>query len=355
MVSKIVTLFSVLLTCCGSLFSQTPFSITNQRSYSGGNPDIPVKQVQIDEQRKLLLGHTQSSESLDHQSSSNGMNDIWIIEEENNSINWEKSVGGSEEDYLVDAIIDHSGNVLLLALSNSPADGDKSENPRGSFDYWIVKMAPNGDVLWDKTIGGSGIDNPGKIIENNTGYLILGNSVSPASGDKTEDQIGGNDIWIVQVDFDGNIVDQSVIGTTESDKFDDALTLNDEELLISSTSFGEINNDKVVPHYGTGDCWLFKYNYVDKIISNQISLGGTDSEELSKIRIIDNKVYVLITSLSEQNGNKTSASFGNQDAWFVRLDNQLHIEAQNSFGGNNSDFLTEISYNTSISSNIFLL
>ena len=349
-----VPLLILLLASLTSL-SQTPFSITNQRAYSGNDYDIPVKHLKVGLNRKWHLGYTTSSEALDHQSINNGGSDIWIIEEENNSINWEKSIGGLEEDVLKDGIVDKDGNVVLLSFSNSFMGGDKSENSRGSFDYWIVKINPDGDIIWDKTIGGDGSDSPSSIIELESSYLIVGHSTSSISGDKTEAPLGGFDIWMVEVDFSGSILNQNVIGTSQSDQVEEAIKFNDNEILISSMSFGGIEGDKTVPHYGIGDCWLIRYNLNNRTISNQVSLGGIESEEFFTLKIVDNQVYVAIQSYSDISGNKSINSYGEQDIWVVKLNNQLQILEQNSYGGNDNDYPIQICYNSLVSSNIFIL
>lgn len=234
--------------------SQTPFAITGQRAISGNTSDVFGKIIPLSENSQLVIGHTQASQELDHQSSSKGELDLWIIEEENNSINWEKSIGGSQREVFCSALKDRNGDVVILSRSNSQLNGDKSEDSHGLSDFWLVKLDESGTILWDRTIGGSDMESRGKILEYSNGYILIGNSSSNASGNKTVPLIGSSDIWVITLDFDGNITGQDVIGTTEYEEFYDAELISDQEVIISMNSFGLENNSKTVPHFGGGDC-----------------------------------------------------------------------------------------------------
>jgi hypothetical protein len=89
---------------------------------------------------------------------------------------------------------------LLVGTSYSPASGDKSENSKGGSDYWVVKIDAQGNKVWDSTIGGNDDDylySAIPITENT--YLLSGTSHSPASADKSEDNKGNSDYWIVKL------------------------------------------------------------------------------------------------------------------------------------------------------------
>ncbi|WP_147275724.1 hypothetical protein [Adhaeribacter pallidiroseus] len=78
--------------------------------------------------------------------------------------------------------------------------GDKSENSRGLEDYWIIKVNSRGIRVWDKTLGGDGVENlTALFVAADGGYLLAGFSLSEISGDKTVDRQGTNDFWLVKV------------------------------------------------------------------------------------------------------------------------------------------------------------
>ena len=67
----------------------------------------------------------------------------------------------------------------------------KMKIPKVDTDFWIVKIDSIGNIDWQKTIGGNQNDYLVKLIQViDGGYMIGGESLSDISGDKTEDCIG---------------------------------------------------------------------------------------------------------------------------------------------------------------------
>src|SRR5690606_29481094 len=118
---------------------------------------------------------------------------------------WDKTFGGISNENLYSTIQTSDGGYLLAGYSDSSNSGDKSENSKGGNDYWIIKTDASGNKQWDKTIGGSSYDILCSAIQTSDGgYLLAGYSASSISGDKSENSKGGFDYWIVKMDASGN-------------------------------------------------------------------------------------------------------------------------------------------------------
>src|SRR5690349_2731129 len=52
----------------------------------------------------------------------------------------------------------NDGGLILGGYSYSDSSDEKTANPIGKNDYWIVKLDSANRVQWDKTIGGSKYD-----------------------------------------------------------------------------------------------------------------------------------------------------------------------------------------------------
>lgn len=92
------------------------------------------------------------------------------------------------------------GGFIIGGFSGEQAGRDKSENPKGSHDYWIVKTDATGIKQWDKTIGGSSFDQFYSIeLASDGGYFLGGSSYSPQGFDKSEPLKGAMDYWIVRL------------------------------------------------------------------------------------------------------------------------------------------------------------
>jgi hypothetical protein len=115
--------------------------------------------------------------------------------------------GGSGDDVSEGFLKFPNGNTLIYGSSNSPISGTKSESCYGMKDGWVVMLDQNNTELWQKTIGGT-LDDYfySAIILSNGDVLLCGTSNSGISGNKTSSNFGLGDVWIVKITSSGNIV-----------------------------------------------------------------------------------------------------------------------------------------------------
>lgn len=131
--------------------------------------------------------------------STSGTLDIWVMKADSNgTIQWQKSLGGSSNEYfgLVQKTQDDDYIVLGSTTSN---DGDVSGNHYStSEDYWLIRLSENGTVLWKKCYGGTGSDVATSLqITTDNGYILSGYSNS-INGDITSNN-GVWDAWAVKL------------------------------------------------------------------------------------------------------------------------------------------------------------
>ncbi|WP_028982439.1 LamG-like jellyroll fold domain-containing protein [Sporocytophaga myxococcoides] len=118
----------------------------------------------------------------------------------NGTLIWKKEYGGSGGDRFYSVKEFPNGNLLIGGSSGSPKSGAKSEPSYGGEDYWFLKTDKLGNILWDKTIRGTSGDRLGNLaVVNDDDFLMAGASSSPRGGDKSEAGRGGSDIWILKV------------------------------------------------------------------------------------------------------------------------------------------------------------
>jgi hypothetical protein len=103
---------------------------------------------------------------------------------------------------LVDLIVVPDGFIIVGETNSTPAsNSDKTQTNPGLVNTWVVKLSTDGEIIWDKTFGGSRVDRAKAIIRANDGGIVIAlDSDSPASGDKTGELRGANDFWIVKLD-----------------------------------------------------------------------------------------------------------------------------------------------------------
>jgi len=149
-----------------------------------------------------MLGAASSSPiSGDKTENCNGLADYWIVKiDSTGTIQWQNTIGGNSLDELSAAWQTADGGYILGGTSYSQMSGDKTENSIGGYDYWIVKTDASGNIQWQNTIGGSDEDALGSIQQTTDGWYILGGfSYSSISGDKTENCLGQTDYWLVKM------------------------------------------------------------------------------------------------------------------------------------------------------------
>ena len=77
------------------------------------------------------------------------------------STGWSKTYGGAGDDEAMCVIQTDDGGYAVAGYTNSSGVG--------GFDAWLVKTDAYGNVQWDKTYGGTGIDKAFKVIQTNDG------------------------------------------------------------------------------------------------------------------------------------------------------------------------------------------
>ena len=124
-------------------------------------------------------------------------------------------------------------------------DLDISQN-NGAADLWVIKITPEGTLLWEKTLGGSNFDVGRSISKTrDNGFLISGSSRS-IDGNLTTNK-GQNDALILKINSSGDMEWQKTIGGSEVDFFYGAVELTDGSVVAvgdTNSSNGDITENK---------------------------------------------------------------------------------------------------------------
>lgn len=228
------------------------FGALEWRKYYGGSfTDTPFGAVETFDNTYIIAA---SSDSEDFNISKNkGGYDVWIMKiASNGNLIWEKSFGGSEIDEARAISATNDGNFIVVGDTRS-SDKDISNN-NGGADLWMLKIASDGNLIWEKTIGASSFDVARSISKtDDSGFIIAGNSRSSDGGFVNN---GQNDAWVLKVDANGNTVWQKFIGGSENDVLFDAVQLNNQSII----AVGESNSSNIdIPeNKGFSDALIIK-------------------------------------------------------------------------------------------------
>jgi len=213
------------------------------RYYGGTNTDTPYDLIETQDNGFLVVG---SSDSNDVDiAASKGSYDFWVIKISNSGdLLWEKSYGGSEIDEARAIVKTDDGNYLIVGDTRS-SDLDVSLN-KGAADLWLIKITPAGDLLWEKTFGGSSFDVGRSIVKTQNNAFYLAGSSRSIDGDLIENK-GQNDVWVLKINANAELDWQQTIGGSETDFAYGITQLNNGDIIVvgdSNSSDSDITENK---------------------------------------------------------------------------------------------------------------
>lgn len=208
------------------------------KTVGGGADDRLTKILHTADGGYLLGGYSTTGINGDKTQDRRGNYDFWIVKlSADSTVKWDKSFGGLNTDILMDMQQTADGGFILGGYSDSNIGFEKSEDSRGGIDYWVVKLAADGTKIWDKTFGGASYDALRSILQtSDNGFILAGTSNSPASGDKTEGLIGSD----VESGTNAWLVKISENGTFQWDKTVGSFTYEELYCMDVTTDGGVI-------------------------------------------------------------------------------------------------------------------
>jgi len=291
------------------------------KSFGGNRTNDLVSTIPISNGGFLLAGYSNSDKSIDKSGESKGKADYWIIKIDSNGNKvWDKSFGGESDDFLYSCIPTSDGGYLLAGYSASSKSEDKSEDSKGLLDYWIVKIDTNGNKIWDKTLGGNKDEELWTIIATQEGGVLLGGtSESDKSGDKSEDNKGIIDYWIVKIDSIGNKLWDKSFGGSRINRLRAMSTTVKNEILLAGYSNSSISEDKSENSNGKDDYWIIRIDTDGNKLWDK-SYGGNQDDGVIDIFAISADSYILAgSSNSPLGGDKSEDSKGGTDWWIIKI------------------------------------
>ncbi len=309
------------------------------RTYGGNNSDVMTSMTESPGGGFLLAGYSFSSTSGDKSQNSFGGADYWIVKiDDNGNKEWDRTIGGTSSEQHVNVIATNDGGYLLTGSSASGIGGSKSEVSRGGWDYWVVKITAAGMIQWDRTFGGTSQDWwPVAVQSPDGGYLISGHSSSPAGQDKSQNGFGSDDYWLVKISSTGAKQWDRTYGGTSVEQYPDVAVTSDGGYLIVGDSPSGIGGSKTNVK-GGWDFWMIKINAAGALLWDK-SIGGNGAERRPRLdRVASNEFIISGLSQSSQNQDKTDINFGGWDYWVVNIDGNANINWDKTLGATSADY-----------------
>ena len=271
-----------------------------KKTYGGAGDDIAYSVFETNGGNFIVSG---SSNSF-----GGGDEDAYVIKlDKYGNIIWSKSYGGNGSDMIREAIITMDGGYIMVGYSSSSGGN-------GFFDAFVFKTDNNGNVQWEKKIGGASFDVGNSIKQTKEGdYIILGETFSYSNGE--------SDFYLVKINSEGIVKWQKYFGGS----------------LLDEGKFVEINKDGSyiligdTESYGNGDSdiQVIKTDANGGLIWSK-TYGGISKEVGKTIEQTVDDGYIIC-------GNNRSKGAGGPDYWLIKTDSQGNIQWDKTYGNANHE------------------
>jgi len=172
----------------------------NKSINDGGSPrHNKFDGIAVDSENNAYAVSSASRSSGDITDGNNGENDALIMKFDSGGNKlWDRTIGGSNHDSFKQVVTDRNGEVYAVGYTDS-SDYDITDKTNGGHDALLVKLNSDGNLLWNKTIGGGGSDEFESIISDKNGSIWMVGHSSSSNGDITDGNNGKSDAFIVKI------------------------------------------------------------------------------------------------------------------------------------------------------------
>ncbi len=252
-----------------------------QKSYGGSRNDEAKSIKQTGDDGYIVAGWTVSF--------SIGEADFWLLKLDSaGNIQWQKTYGGSSAE-VANSVQQTSDDGYVVAGATRSFGG-------GELDIWLLKLDSSGNILWQKTYGGSGVDEAQAVQQTGDGgYIVAG----------TAGSFGPHpDIWLLKLDSNGTIQWQKTYGGIDSDSAYDIQKTSDGGYIVAAW--------KESSSFGMSDYWALKIGPAGLLSTTCGFLMDTNVSGINTNAIVQNTTATVSTTTAVS--QNTSATIGDTAA-----------------------------------------
>lgn len=219
-----------------------------------------------------------------------------------------RSYGGTDAEG--DALLKPLNGGFVIASWTRSNDGNVSGN-HGGNDIWVMIADGEGNILNQRCYGGTGSEYPSKLFVLDNGNIVIIGQTTSMDGDLYGiNNIEGGQTWILQIDQSGNILQNKVY------------SLGDIREVIQLTDEGDyIFSSMTDPTLPSNSCdFLLTHIYADGSLDWQKFYGGTGYEQAKSFsQTNDGYFYIAGTTTSNDGDVGWYHGNGNNDLWIAKL------------------------------------
>ncbi len=307
------------------------------KTYGGSSDDRATKIINTSDGGLGVIGYTRSNDG--DVSLNNGFYDFWLLKLDNSgNILWEKTFGFTGNDQGQSLIQTTDGGYFLAGFMDFDGRSvsqpvNKSGNRHGVGEFWGIKTDASGNQQWDTYFGGTSNDRAYDVVQTpDGGFIMIGNSESE-DFDITDPK-GSYDFWVVKTDASGAMEWQKNYGGSGIEIAYSISKTNDGNFLILGDT--RSNDQDVTNSNGNADSWLLKINETGDLLWQQ-TYGGAQFDTGRKVIEKQNGELILFGT-SRSNDQDVSANYGQSDFWLNITDANGDLIFEKNYGGSNLEF-----------------
>ena len=309
----------------------------NSACYGGSEDDYAQQMNRCLDGGYMLCGSPFSTSG--NVTNNHGGCDYWLIKTDANAnIQWQKCFGGSCDDGLGGLTLTSDSGFLCCGHSCS-TDGDVTGN-HGGNDFWVIKVDKNGNLKWEKSLGGSSPDWGMCAVETTDGGVIAGGWTGSTDGDVNCQHHSEVDAWMIKLDSSRNIQWQKCFGGSDFDAIDRILPLNDGSYLFMGETYS--HNGDITDQHGAGDFWVGKTDHWGNLLWNHC-YGGTALDGPAFIKQLSDGNYIVggVTKSNDGDVSGNHSFSGYEDMWIIKISPDGILLWQQCFGGHMNEIMQD--------------
>ncbi len=301
------------------------------KTYGGALNEVCGDTIQTSDGGYVLVGNTASFGA--------GGLDVWLVKTDAaGTVQWNKTYGGTGDEYELNIIQTGDGGYAMAGYTTSYGSGGR--------DFYFIRTDASGNILLNKTYGGSGTELAYGITQTGDGGYVLGGYTNSFGA-------GGNDGWLVKTDATGNMIWNKTYGGTGTDNTYDLVHCGDggyalagytmslgstapTAYLVKTDASGNMQWNKTYAPYpgqialhaiqtGDGGYAMVGWNYAnaqDILLIKTDSAGNMQWSRSYGGTGVDNGYALLEASDGGYvlTGQTNSFGAGGNDAWLIKTD-----------------------------------
>jgi gliding motility-associated-like protein len=333
-------LFGLLLGMmpCQKMQAQLP-PMQWANKYGGSAVDIVNRIILTQDGGTASAGYTTSKDGDVKPAPGRDYWDLWIIKlDKCGSIEWEKSFGGTGYESARDILQMPDGGFLVLGETNS-TDGGVTPGFGATKDIWLLRLSANGNLIWQKRYGGTGLDIGNRIKILPDGNYLLAATTASHDGDITENRsaTGYTDGTLIKIDPNGNILWQHCFGGSKNEEILDFEIINNR---IYAAGYANSVDGDIPPSQKNYDVWVLAADISGNKVYSKV-YGGTQNDVAYAITSgTDNSI--TLAGYTTSSDGQVSGWHGSQDGWILNIQLDGQLKWQQALGGKEADFINAL-------------